>query len=60
MTESQQKTIQEYEKVKALRKKPVNLFSKFDKYEAEKYIESLKETKMKELKADNVYLKESF
>ena len=32
----------------------------FDKYEAEKHIESLKDTKMKELKAQNDYLKESF
>ena len=32
----------------------------FDKYEAEKYIDSLKDTKMKEIKAENVYLKESF
>jgi len=32
----------------------------FDKYEAEKYIESLKDSRMKELKAENDYWKEPF
>ena len=32
----------------------------FDKYEAEKHIEDLKDTKMQQLKAENDYLKELF